>query len=81
MEQYDQLTLDQQQDIDTAVQLVTIDVLESLKHGEEKEIFPNVVLYKYTEDDIVVMNIKDEWIEIYQFLWGREQDEIQIESL
>ena len=70
-----------QSQIDEAVKKVTLKELNSLDYGEDIEISENVVLSHYCEDEVVVLNIEDEWIEVYQFLWDNETNQIQIETL
>ncbi len=77
--QYQKLSGIQKNQIDEALKKITIEDLDSLDYGDEILISKNVVLYHYCEDDIVVLNIQDEWIEVFQYLWDEES--ITIESL
>jgi len=79
--QYDSLNSLQQSQVDKAVKKITIDILNSLTYGDEIKISDNVVIYHYTEEEIVVLNIYDEWIEVYQYLWDNESKEIITETL
>ena len=77
--QYQKLSVIQKKQIDEALKKVTIQDLNSLDYGDEILISKNVVLYHYCEDDVVVLNIQDEWIEVFQYLWDEES--ITIESI
>lgn len=77
--QYQKLSGLQKKQIDEALKKVTIEDLNSLDYGDEVLISKNVVLYHYCEDDVVVLNIQDEWIEVFQYLWDEES--ITIESI
>ena len=67
--------------IDEAIKKVTLKELNLLSYGEDIEISENVVLSHYCEDEIVVLNILDKWIEVYQYLWDNDTKKIQIETL
>lgn len=67
--------------IDEAVNKITLKELNSLDYGDEIEISENVVLSHYCQDEVVVLNIEDEWIEVYQFLWDNKTKQIIIETL
>jgi hypothetical protein len=77
--QYQKLSGLQKNQIDEALKKVTIEDLNSLDYGDEVLISKNVVLYHYCEDDVVVLNIQDEWIEVFQYLWDEES--ITLESI
>jgi hypothetical protein len=77
--QYQKLSVLQKKQIDEALKKVTIEDLNSLDYGDEVLISKNVVLYHYCEDDVVVLNIQDEWIEVFQYLWDEES--ITLESI
>lgn len=77
--QYQKLSGIQKNQIDEALKKVTIEDLNSLDYGDEILISKNVVLYHYCEDDVVVLNIQDEWIEVFQYLWDEES--ITMESI
>ena len=70
--QYQNLSEVQKKQINEALEKVTIEDLNSLDYGDEILISKNVVLYHYCEDDVVVLNIQDEWIEVFQYLWDEE---------
>ena len=77
--QYENLSEVQKKQINEALKKVTIEDLNSLDYGDEILISKNVVLYHYCEDDVVVLNIQDEWIEVFQYLW--DEKSIVIESI
>ena len=79
--QYEKLSNLNKTQIDEAIKKVTLKELNLLNYGEEILISENVVLYHYCEDEIVVLNILDEWIEVYQYLWDNDTKEIEIETL
>ena len=67
--------------IDEATDKITLEILESLDYGDEINLTDDVVLYHYCEDEIVVVNLKDEWEEVLQVQWNVEADEIVFEAL
>lgn len=79
--QYEKLSNLHKTQIDEAIKKVTLKELNLLSYGEEILISENVVLYHYCEDEIVVLNILDEWIEVFQYLWENNTKKIQIETL
>ena len=79
--QYKKLSNLYKTQIDEAIKKVTLKELNLLSYGEEILISENVVLYHYCEDEIVVLNILDEWIEVFQYLWDNNTKKIQIETL
>ena len=76
-----ELTDKQDEKLTEAIGLVTIDKLENLEHGEEVALNDTFTLYKYTEEDIVVINLTETWDELLQVLWSKEQDDIVMEQL
>lgn len=79
--QYEKLSNLHKAQIDEAIKKVTLKELNLLSYGEDILISENVVLSHYCEDEIVVLNILDEWIEVYQYLWDNDTKKIQIETL
>tara|TARA_R110001632_G_scaffold96448_1_gene202793 strand:+ start:457 stop:705 length:249 start_codon:yes stop_codon:yes gene_type:complete len=79
--QYEKLSKLYKTQIDEAIKKVTLKELNLLSYGEEILISENVVLYHYCEDEIIVLNILDEWIEVFQYLWNNNTKKIQIETL
>lgn len=79
--QYEKLSNLHKSQIDKAIKKVTLKELNLLSYGEEILISENVVLYHYCEDEIAVLNILDEWIEVFQYLWDNNTKKIQIETL
>jgi hypothetical protein len=67
--------------LDDAINQVTIEMLKNLTHGEELELNSEYTLYRYVEDDIIVLVKSEDWEEVYQFLYNEEADEIIIEEL
>ncbi len=78
---YNHLTGEQQKQIDTAIEKITIKQLESLDYGEDVVVADNVVLSHYCEDDIITLNIEDEWIEVFQIMWDGDTNELVIDTL
>ena len=81
MTTFENLTNEQQTEILEAKNLVTLKDLTSLDYGEDVEITKNVCLYHYCEDDIIVLNLTEEWEEVFQILFDTETEEIIFESL
>ena len=75
------LTEDQQEDVFNAADLVTIDLLESLDYGEEIQLTDKMTLSHYCEDEIIVLNLTEEWEEVFQIQYNTETEEIIFESL
>ena len=75
------LTEDQQEDVFNAADLVTIDLLTSLDYGEEIQLTDKMTLSHYCEDEIIVLNLTEEWEEVFQILFNAETKEIIFESL
>ena len=78
---FQRLTEDQQNAILEAKNLVTIENLMSLDYGEDLEITDKVTLSHYCEDDIIVLNLTEEWEEVFQILYSTETEEIIFETL
>jgi len=55
-------------------------MMNELEHGESLELNVSYTIYKYWEDDIIVINKTDDWEEIVQLLHDGN-DNIQFESL
>ncbi len=63
-----------------AMDKVTSKMKNELEHGEELELNASYTLYKYSEEDIIVINKTEEWEEILQ-LFHDGNDNIEFESL
>jgi len=59
--------------LNEAMDKVTIEILNSLDHGEEIELNEKYTLYHYTEEDIFVLNETEEWEEIFQVMTDGEK--------
>ena len=75
------LTEDQQETVFNAADLVTIDLLNTLSYGEEIQLNDKITLSHYCEDDIIVLNLTEEWEEVFQILFDTETEEIIFEAL
>ena len=75
------LTEDQQEDVFNAADLITIDLLESLDYGEEIKLTDKMTLSHYCEDDIIVLNLTEEWEEVFQVQYTTETGQIDFEAL
>ena len=75
------LTEDQQEDVFNAADLITIDLLESLDYGEEIKLTDKMTLSHYCEDDIIVLNLTEEWEEVFQIQYTTETGQIDFEAL
>tara|TARA_R110000803_G_scaffold121309_3_gene189399 strand:- start:461 stop:706 length:246 start_codon:yes stop_codon:yes gene_type:complete len=75
------LTEDQKNAVLEAVNLVTIEDLNALSYGEDIELTNKVCLSHYCEDDIIVLNLTEEWEEVFQILFDTETEEIIFEAL
>lgn len=59
--------------LDEAMDKVTIELINSLDHGEEIELNEKYTLYHYTEEDIIVLNETEEWQEVFQIMTDGEK--------
>ena len=75
------LTEDQQEHVFNAADLITIDLLESLDYGEEIKLTDKMTLSHYCEDDIIVLNLTEEWEEVFQVQYTTETGQIDFEAL
>jgi len=66
--------------IDEAMELVTIEMLKSLTYGEEIQLTENYCLYHYSEDDLIVFNDSVEWEELYVVQYDSKTGKIIFES-
>jgi hypothetical protein len=67
-------------ELQEAMDMVTIEMLNDLTYGEEQPLNDKYCLYHYTEDDLVVLNDTEEWEELYTVLWNTEAEEIIFEK-
>lgn len=68
-------------ELDIALDKVTIKLLESLGSGETIELSENFELYRYTEDDCIVVIDKAEDEEMYCVLYNKKLKQIIFEAL
>lgn len=68
--------------LEDAQDKITLDILDKLEYGEEVRLNDLIVLYKYSSEDVVVLNLAtdDEWEEILQLQWDDEGN-IEYEAL
>ena len=78
---FETLTKSQQTEILKAKKLVTIKDLDALSYGEDIELTGKVCLSHYCEDDVIVLNLTEEWVEVFQILFDTETKEIIFESI
>tara|TARA_R110000796_G_scaffold149032_1_gene265904 strand:+ start:433 stop:678 length:246 start_codon:yes stop_codon:yes gene_type:complete len=78
---FETLTKSQQAEILKAKKLVTIKDLDALSYGEDIELTNQVCMSHYCEDDVIVLNLTEEWIEVFQILFNVEEEEIIFESI
>lgn len=57
-------TVDLDKEFDCAVLHITDEMIEDLVHGDEAKLNDMFSLYKYLEEDIVVVVLTDEWTEV-----------------
>ena len=81
MTNFETLTEDQKNEVLEAKNLVTIKDLSALSYGEDLELTNKVCLSHYCEDEIIVLNLTEEWEEVFQILFNAETKEIIFESL
>jgi hypothetical protein len=78
---FETLTKSQQAEILKAKKLVTIKDLDALSYGEDIELTNQVCMSHYCEDDVIVLNLTEEWVEVFQILFDTETKEIIFESI
>ena len=81
MSTLENLTQQQRSEIEKAIELVNIKELNELSYGEDLELTNKVCLSHYCEDDVIVVNLTEEWIEVYQVLFDTDTKEIIFETL
>lgn len=79
MEAVHTLTQEQCTKLEDAQDKITIQMMDSLEHGEELELNETFTLYHYTEDDVFVVVKAEDWQEILQVMTDGE--EISFETL
>tara|TARA_R110001606_G_scaffold375719_1_gene534100 strand:- start:2562 stop:2783 length:222 start_codon:yes stop_codon:yes gene_type:complete len=72
--------MNEQEELDKVLDSITIDQLKRIEHGQEIHITKEYALYRYSEDDVYMVNEISTWTELYQVLWS-EDEEITFESL
>lgn len=58
--------------LEEAQENLTIDMLENLEYGEEMQMNELITLYHYSEEDIIVLNLTEEWEEVLQVMFTEE---------
>lgn len=79
MEAVHTLTSEQLAKLEEAKDKITLQMMESLEHGEEIELNDTFTLYHYTEEDVFVLVTSEEWQEVFQVM--TEEEKIIFESL
>ena len=72
---------EQRIEIEKAIDLVNIKDLNELSYGEDLELTNQVCLSHYCEDEVIVLNLTEEWIEVFQILFDTDTKEIIFESI
>jgi hypothetical protein len=67
-------------ELQEAMDKVTIEMLNDLTYSEEQPLNEKYCLYHYSEDDLVVLNHKEDWEELYTVQWNTEKEEIIFEK-
>jgi flagellin-specific chaperone FliS len=70
-------TEEQNKQLNEAINKVTIELLKSLTYGQEIEITKHYTLYHYIEEDIIVLNLTEEWDEVMAVLFDGEEFEFE----
>ena len=66
--------------LDDALSKITLRMCQAMPYGAELELNDKYTLYHYIEDDVIVLNETEEWIETFQILWDDEGN-LTFESL
>jgi hypothetical protein len=64
-----------------AINQVTIEMLKNLANGDELELTPKYKLYRYLEDDVIVLLEGDDYNHVCQFLYNEEDEQIEVVDL
>ena len=80
MSTYENLSNEQRNEIDKAVKLVTIKDIRELNFGEDLELTKEVCLSHYCEDEVIVLNLTNEWLEVFQ-IQNYKDEQIIFEAL
>ena len=80
MNTYSNLTNEQRNEIDKAIKLVNIKDIRELSYGEDLELTSQVCLSHYCEDEVIVLNLTNEWIEVFQ-IQNYKDEEVIFETL
>ena len=70
MTTYETLTTEQQTAVDKAISLIELNDIKELTYGEDIELTKEVCMSHYCEDDVIVLNLIDEWTEVFQVLYS-----------
>ena len=81
MTTFETLSKEQRIEIEKAIDLVNIKDLNELSYGEDLELTNQVCLSHYCEDEVIVLNLTEEWIEVFQILFDTDTKEIIFESI
>ena len=76
MSVYSSLTNKQRNEIEKAIKLVNIKDIRSLSYGEDLELTNQVCLSHYCEEEVIVLNLTEEWIEVFQILHYKDEEVI-----
>jgi hypothetical protein len=56
-----------------ATEKVTIELMNSMEYGEEKQLNETFTLYKYSEEDVYTIVLTESWDEVFQVLTDGER--------
>jgi len=56
-----------------ATEKVTIELMNSMEYGEEKQLNETFTLYKYSEEDVYTIVLAESWDEVFQVLTDGER--------
>lgn len=79
MSAFEELTQAQQKTLVEATDKITVEMMNELEHGDELDLNKDFTLSHYTEEDVFMVNLKEDWIEIFQVMING--NEIELETL
>lgn len=61
-----------------ATEKVTIELMNSMEYGEEKQLNETFTLYKYSEEDVYTIVLTESWDEVFQVLTDGENIVLEV---
>lgn len=65
-------------ELDSVLKGITPEQILNMEYGDEVELTDKYVLYKYAEEDIIVVVEQDEWIEVAQIMIDERNEKMEL---